>query len=174
MSADTKTSVTTQIHEVYIKAAPQAIWDAITSPEWTAKYAYRGRVEYDLRPGGKFRAFATKAMVDFGLPEVLIDGEVIESDAPKKLVQTYRFLFNDALKSEGFTRLTYEISPTRSGFCRLTVTHELEGAPMLASIVAAPFAETGSGGWNWILNDLKTLLETGAPMSSMMFQEEGC
>ena len=49
MSTDTKTSVTTQIHEIYIKAAPQKIWDAITSPEWTAKYAYQGRVEYDLR-----------------------------------------------------------------------------------------------------------------------------
>ena len=44
MSTDTKTSVTTQIHEIYIKAAAQKIWDAITSPEWTAKYAYQGRV----------------------------------------------------------------------------------------------------------------------------------
>ena len=53
MSTDTKTSVTTQIHEIYIKAAAQKIWDAITSPEWTAKYAYQGRVEYQTcAPGG--------------------------------------------------------------------------------------------------------------------------
>ena len=38
MPADTKASVTTQVYEVYIRAAPQAIWDAITSPEWTVKY----------------------------------------------------------------------------------------------------------------------------------------
>ena len=38
----TKTSVTTQIHEVYIRATPQAIWEAITSPEWTVKYGYKG------------------------------------------------------------------------------------------------------------------------------------
>ena len=51
MSAtDTKTSVTTQVHEIYIRATPQAIWDAITSPEWTQKYGYRGRAEYELRP----------------------------------------------------------------------------------------------------------------------------
>ena len=44
MSADTKAGVTTQVYEVYIKTTPQAIWDAITSPEWTVKYAYRGAV----------------------------------------------------------------------------------------------------------------------------------
>ena len=164
MSTDTKTSVTTQIHEIYIKAAAQKIWDAITSPEWTARYAYQGRVEYDLRPGGKFRAFATAPMRAMGVPEVVIDGEVIESDPPRKLVQTYRFLFNDAMKSEGFTRITWEIVPTQSGFCRLTVTHELEGAPIMASMVASQFSEMGTGGWAWILSDMKSLLETGSAM----------
>ena len=32
MSPDTKTGVTTQVHEIYIQAAPQAIWDAISKP----------------------------------------------------------------------------------------------------------------------------------------------
>ena len=105
----TKTSVTTQIHEIYIKATPQAIWDAITTPEWTAKYGYRGLVDYDLRPGGGYKARANAEMMAFGLPEVAVDGEVVLSDPPKKLVQTYRFLFNDAHKAEGFTRLTWEI-----------------------------------------------------------------
>jgi uncharacterized protein YndB with AHSA1/START domain len=157
----TKTSVTTQIHEVYIKATPQAIWDAITTPEWTAKYGYRGVAEYDLRPGGVYRGRATPEMVSFGVPEVAIDGEVVECDPPRKLVQTYRFLFNDAMKAEGFTRLTWEIEPTQSGFSR----HELEGAPIMASMVASKFSEMGTGGWTWILSDLKTLLETGAAMA---------
>ncbi len=161
---DTKTSVTTQIHEVYIRATPQAIWDAITTPEWTAKYGYRGLAEYDLRPGGTYCGRATPEMVSFGIPDVAIDGEVVECDPPRKLVQTYRFLFNDAMKAEGFTRLTWEIEPTQSGFSRLTVTHELEGAPIMASMVASKFSEMGTGGWSWILSDLKTLLETGAAM----------
>jgi uncharacterized protein YndB with AHSA1/START domain len=161
---DTKTSVTTQIYEIYIKATPQAIWDAITTPEWSAKYAYRGLVEYDLRPGGAYRAHATPEMVSFGIPEVAVDGEVVESDPPRKLVQTYRFLFSDAMKAEGFTRLTWEIEPTQSGFSRLTVTHELPGAPTMAAMVASKFSEEGTGGWSWILSDLKTLLETGAAM----------
>jgi uncharacterized protein YndB with AHSA1/START domain len=165
MAADTKASMTTQVHEVYIKAAPQAIWDAITSPEWTTKYAYKGKVEYDLRPGGKYRAFATPDMIQFGMPEVVVDGEVIESDPPRKLVQTYRFLFNDETKSEGFTRLTWEIVPTQSGFTRLTVTHELGGAPIMAGMVASQFSEMGAGGWAWILSDLKSILETGSAMA---------
>ena len=161
---DTKTSVTTQIHEIYIRATPEAIWDAITKPEWTAKYGYRGLSEYDLRPGGRFVARSAPEMVAAGLPEVAIDGEVVESDPPRKLVQTYRFLFSDEMKAEGFTRLTYEIEPTQSGFTRLTVTHELEGAPLMAAMVANRFTEEGGGGWAWILSDLKSVLETGSAM----------
>ncbi len=68
------------------------------------------------------------------------------------------------MKSEGFTRLTWEIAETQSGFCRLTVTHELGGAPIMAQLVGSPFSEMGTGGWSWILSDLKSLLETGKPM----------
>ena len=47
MATESKTSIaTTQVYEVYIKASPHAIWDAITSPEWTVKYGYQGAVEY--------------------------------------------------------------------------------------------------------------------------------
>jgi uncharacterized protein YndB with AHSA1/START domain len=162
----TQTGMTTQIHEIYIRATPQAIWEAITTPEWTAKYGYGGLVDYDLKPKGKFVARASAALKAAGVPEVAIDGEVIEASPPRKLVQTYRFLFNDAMKSEGFTKLTWEIEPTQSGFCRLTVTHELAGAPIMAQMVASRFSEMGAGGWNWILSDLKSLLETGKAMGN--------
>ena len=53
MATESKAGITTtQVYEVYIKATPQAIWEAITSPEWTVKYGYQGAVEYELRPGG--------------------------------------------------------------------------------------------------------------------------
>ena len=164
MATDTKAGVTTQVYEVYIKATPQTIWEAITSPEWTQKYGYRGRADYDLRPGGAYRAHATPDMIKFGLPEVVVDGEVIEATPPRKLVQTYRFLFQPANEAEGFTRVTWEIEPTASGFSRLTVTHELEGAPIMAAMVASQFSEQGAGGWAWILSDLKSLIETGKTM----------
>ncbi len=158
-------SATTQIHEIYIKATPQAIWDAITKSEWTERYGYRGRVSYDLKKGGAFKAHATAQMVAMGMPDVIIDGEVIEADPPRKLVQTYRFLFNDDTRAEGFTRVTYEIEQVSKGFCRLSVTHELDGAPGMAAMVGSKFSEMGTGGWGWILSDLKSLLETGATLA---------
>jgi len=156
--------MTTQMYEVYIRATAQAIWDAITSPEWTTKYAYRGAAEYELRPGGAYRAHATPQMRTFGLPDVVVDGVVEEADPPRKLVHTYRFLFSDANKAEGFTRVTWEIEKVAAGFCRLTVTHELENAPITAGMVSSKFSEQGTGGWAWILSDMKTLLETGSSM----------
>lgn len=84
----TETKVTTQVYRVYIKAAPEAIWDAITKPEWTRKYGYQGIAEYDLRPGGTFRSLAPPEMQAMGMPEVVVDGEVIEADPPRKLVPT--------------------------------------------------------------------------------------
>ena len=158
------TKITTQVYEIYIKATPQAIWDSITKPEWTERYGYRGRVEYDLRKGGTFRAFSTAQMRAMGMAEVVIDGEVVEADPPNKLVQTYRMLFSDEMKSEGFTRITWEIAAAAQGFTRLTVTHDLEGAPIMAGMVGSKFSEMGAGGWSWILSDLKSLLETGTTL----------
>ncbi len=62
MSTTTASTVTTQVYRVYIKATPQAIWDAITKPEWSERYGFGGRVEIDLRPGGVYRVPTTEAM----------------------------------------------------------------------------------------------------------------
>lgn len=167
MSTQAQAGLTTQVFEIYINASAQAVWTAITDPEWNAKYGYRAPSHYELRPGGKYQAKANEQMQAMGLPEVIIDGEVIESKPPSKLVQTYRWLFNAEHKAEGFTRITWEVVPTEGGFTRLTVTHELEGAPMMAAAVKSKFNLQGGGGWNWILSDLKSLLETGKIMGTM-------
>lgn len=165
MATQSKAGIaTTQVYEVYIKATPQAIWEAITSPEWTVRYGYQGAVEYELRRGGAYRAHSTAPMQAMGIPDVVIDGTVEEVDPPKKLVHTYRFLFSPEMKAEGFTRVTWEIEKVSAGFSRLTVIHELEGAPIMASMVASRFSEMGTGGWAWILSDLKSVLETGSSM----------
>ena len=156
---------TTQVYRIYIKATPEAIWDAITKPEWTSRYGYGGRAEYDLRPGGAFKVHATPEDLEAGTPDILVDGEVVEADPPHRLVQTWRLTMDEGLKDEGFTRLTYEIDPIDGGSTRLTVTHELEHAPGLAAMVGGEQEHTGAGGgWAWVLSDLKTLLESGAPL----------
>jgi hypothetical protein len=99
------------------------------------------------------------------VPDVIIDGEVVEADAPRKLVQTWRMLMEPSLAAEGFTRLTTEIEPVRGGVTRLTVTHDLNGAPGLAALVAGQHESQGAGGgWSEVLSGLKTLLETGAQL----------
>jgi uncharacterized protein YndB with AHSA1/START domain len=159
-------TTTTQVYRVYIKATPEAIWDAITKPEWTERYGYAARVEYDLRPGGAYRAYPGEEMAKFeGVPDVIVDGEVIESDPPRRLVQTWRMLMDPELQSEGFTTLTHEIEPIEGGATKLTVIHELENAPRLAAMVAgAHEAEGAGGGWAWVLSGLKTVLETGSEL----------
>jgi uncharacterized protein YndB with AHSA1/START domain len=173
MMTDTETRVTTQVYRVYIEAPAQAIWDAVTKPEWTRRYGYGAPVEYDLRPGGRFRAFSTDAMraarAEIGVaetPDVIGDGEVLESDPPRLLVQTWRMLMDPDVEAEGFTRLTYEIAETGHGVAKLTVTHELEGAPRLALFLAGAMEDMGAGGgWSWVLSDLKSLLESGSRMA---------
>ncbi|HXY72635.1 MAG TPA: SRPBCC family protein [Actinomycetota bacterium] len=167
----TETAVTTQVYRVYIKATPQAIWDAITKPEWSARYGYGGRADFDLRPGGVAREFASDAMkrageeMGYPTPDVIVDGEVIEADPPHRLVRTWRMMMDPELMAEGFTRLTYEISAGKGGVSKLTVIHELDGAPKLARLVSGDReAEGAGGGWNWVLSDLKTLLESGSSM----------
>jgi uncharacterized protein YndB with AHSA1/START domain len=105
-------------------------------------------------------------MQRMGLPEVIIDGEVLESVPPRRLVHTYRWLFTAESKQEGFTKVTYEIEQTPAGFSRLTVIHDLAGAPTMAEAVKSKFNLEGGGGWNWILSDLKSLIETGKVMSA--------
>lgn len=161
------TTATTQVHRIYINAKPEAVWDAITSPEWNGRYGYGARAEYDLRPGGAHRAYASAEMIEAGkqmgfeTPEVIVDGEVIECDPPHRLVQTWRMLMDPGTAEEGFTRLTYEIDEVPSGVTRLTVIHDLAHAPKTAQMVSGSDEAGAGGGWAWVLSDLKTLLETG-------------
>jgi uncharacterized protein YndB with AHSA1/START domain len=165
MTTMTETNVTTQVYRVYIKATPQAIWDAITQPEWTERFGYGGRSEYELRPGGTYRGWTSEAMRAHGAPDLAVDGEVVEADPPHRLVQTFRMLMDADMAAEGFTRLTYEISERDGGLSRLTVVHELEGAPRLATLMAGEMEDRGAGGgWSFVLSGLKTLLETGEPL----------
>lgn len=163
---------TTQVYKVYIKATPEAIWDAITKPEWTQRYGYTGLADYDLRPGGAYQVRPTEEFraaaeaQGFPIPDVVVDGEVIEADPPHRLVTTFRMLMDPEMAAEGFTRITHEISQSQEGVCSLTVIHELAGAPKLAAMVRGEGEAEGAGGGHaWVLSDLKSLLETGKPLA---------
>jgi uncharacterized protein YndB with AHSA1/START domain len=154
-----------QTHRIFIQATPMQIWDALTRPGWTQQYGYRAPAQYEMRPGGAYRAFASVTMKMRGICGVIIDGEVLEADPPRRLVQTWHVLFDAGTRAERETRLTWEIEKGSGGVSTLTLTHDLAGAPNTAALVEGRHTAV-SGGWAWILSDLKTLLETGRPLAA--------
>ena len=133
-----------KVYEIYIRTTPERLWEAITDPEIRSKYTFGARVESDWKPGSR---------LEMGAPGVglLGEGEVLESDPPNKLVHTMTALWSDDVKSEGASRVTWEIVPVGDSCC-LTITHDQlrEGAN-----------DQLYGGWPMILSGLKTWLETG-------------
>jgi uncharacterized protein YndB with AHSA1/START domain len=167
----TERATTTQVHRVYIRATPQRIWQAITDPEWNGRYGYSAPAEYELRAGGTYRSFATdemkRASAEMGwpCPDVIVDGEVVEADPPRRLVVTWRMLMDPGLAAEGFTKVTWEIKDMKTGGVKLTVSHDVTDAPGIGAMIEGVGEDEGAGGgWAWVLSDLKSLLETGAPL----------
>jgi len=94
---------------------------------------------------------------------VVVEGEVVEADAPRRLEQTWNPLFDPQISPEPATRVTFELEPVNADVTKLTLTHDREGAPATAAIVGGSTPEAG-GGWSFVLSDLKTLLETGSAL----------
>jgi uncharacterized protein YndB with AHSA1/START domain len=141
---------TTQIYQVFIRATPEEIWDAITKPEFTERYFHGARIEFTESHG---RSLGPDGSV-WG------DGPVFEYDPPRKLSHEWRSLYDPELAEEEASRVTWEIEAQDGGYSKLTVTHdELEGAPKTAASVSG-------AGWMFVLSGLKTLLETGRPLAS--------
>jgi uncharacterized protein YndB with AHSA1/START domain len=134
-----------KVFEIYIKTTPERLWEAITDPEMRSKYQFGSRYSADLRPGS--RVEMTRPDND----ELLGEGENLEVNPPRRLVQSMRALWGEDVKREGTSRITWEIEPVGDS-CRLVVTHDQlrEGAN-----------DQLYGGWPMILSGLKTLLETG-------------
>jgi len=86
------------------------------------------------------------------------------TDLAGVLVQTWNALFGPPVTDEPSTRLTYAITPAGNGATKVTMTHELDGAPVTAGLVNGD-DEMGGGGWAFVLSDLKSLLETGKSLA---------
>ena len=147
MSTMTKTTV--QVYQLFIKASPEQIWEAIVDPELTSKYFYGSRVT--ITPEGRVST-SPDGSESWG------DSEVLEWDPPRKLVHGWQSAYDPELASEATSRVTWELEPQDGGMTKLTLVHDqLEGAPKTAESVA--------GGWMLVLSGLKTLLETGKPLA---------
>lgn len=134
-----------KVFEIYIRTTPERLWEAITTPEIRSKYHFGCTIESDFTAGSRFE------MAHPGAEGLLGEGENLDVDPPRRLVQTMRALWGPDVIAEGTSRVTWEIEQVGDS-CRLTVTHDRlrDGAN-----------EELFGGWPMILSGLKTWLETG-------------
>lgn len=139
----------TQVYQVFIKAAPDRIWEAITTPELSRRYFHGARIEIT----------AERYVARGPNGEIWGDGPVLEFDPPRRLVHEWSSMYDPELAAEKPSRVTWEIEPQEGGYCKLTATHDrLEGAPKTAKNVSGP-------GWMFVLCGLKTLMETGSSLT---------
>jgi len=139
-----------KVFEIYIKTTPERLWEAITDSEMRSKYHFGVRITSDWTQGSRYETAHPASAAILG------EGENLEVDPPRRLVQSMRALWDDDVKREGTSRVTREIEPIGDS-CRLTVTHDQlrDGAN-----------EQLYGGWMMILSGLKTLLETGERLTT--------
>jgi len=140
-----------KVFEIYIRTTPERLWHAITDPEARRKFQFGNTIKSDWTPGSHFE------MTNPGAPGMVLgEGENLEIDPPRRLVQTMVALWGDDVKSEGTSRVTWEIEPVGDS-CRLIVTHDQlrDGAN-----------DQLYGGWPMILSGLKTWLETGEVLTT--------
>lgn len=141
-----------KVFEIYIKTTPERLWEAITNPQMRRKYTFGLLVTSDWTVGSRYEGRSgesTKA--GFAPHSAIIEGENLDVDPPRKLVQSFRALWSDDVKGEGTSRVTWEIEPIGDS-CRLTVIHDQLRENANAELY---------GGWPMVLSGLKTLLETG-------------
>jgi uncharacterized protein YndB with AHSA1/START domain len=135
-----------KIYEIYIRTTPERLWEAITDGDIRRKYNFGVRIDSDWTPGSRWEMNNTNFADGVGA-----EGENLEVDPPRRLVQSFRALWHDGVKSEGISRVTYEIEPVGDS-CRLTLTHDQLREDANSELY---------GGWPMILSGLKTWLETG-------------
>lgn len=137
-----------KVFEIYIKTTPARLWKALTDTEMRRKYTFGAEVTSDWTPASRYHG------VGHGAP--IFEGENLELDPPRRLVQSFRALWGEDVKSEGTSRVTWEIEPVGDS-CLLKVTHDQLREDANTQLY---------GGWPMVLSGIKTLLETGEMLTT--------
>ncbi|MEX2237626.1 MAG: SRPBCC family protein [Dehalococcoidia bacterium] len=137
------------VFQVEIAATPEQIWEAMVNPEQTTGYFHETAfTATELRPGGSYSYRSGDGVS-------VLTGEILEVDPPRRLVTTFSAQWDDGIRAEPPSRVTWEIEE-RGDLCLVTVLHDqLERSPITYESVV--------GGWPDILVGLKNFVETGVP-----------
>ena len=142
------------IYVTYIETTPEKLWEALTSSEFSKRYWFGTELRSDWKVGSPLALVTNGTTTD--------DGKILEVDSPRRLAYTFHHVLNDQMRDEKPTKVTFDIEQ-HGKFVKLTLTHEgfAGGSKLLHGI---------SKGWPAILSSLKSLLETGKPLSVKMEQ----
>jgi uncharacterized protein YndB with AHSA1/START domain len=139
------------IYEIYIKATPEEVWQAIIDPELTVQYFHRTAIESAFGKGDGYRY----VMAD-GVPA--IQGVIEEIEPNRRLLMTFQFLAQSGI-DEPPSRLEWVLTPAGDA-TRVTLRHtDLFKSPQTWESVRM--------GWVEVIDGLKTLLETGSPLGTI-------
>ncbi len=140
-------AVTRHQYRIYIKAPIEQVWNALLDPAFTRRYFHGTAFEDAPVQGQPYRT----SIVD-GSPAV--DGVIEVLEPPHRLVQTWHTLYDPALAAEPASRVEWTLSVAGEGLTQLDLIHgDLALSPLTWANV--------KHGWVWILDGLKTLIETG-------------
>ncbi len=153
-------AITRHQYRIFIKAPIEQVWNALLDPTFTRRYFHGTAFDQTPVEGQPYRT-----STDNGRPAV--DGTIETLQAPHRLVQTWHVLYDAAMEAEPPSRVEWTLAEAGDGLTRLDVIHgDLARSPLT-------WAHTKAG-WQWILDGLKTLLETGEalPAASVTFPDE--
>jgi uncharacterized protein YndB with AHSA1/START domain len=140
------------VYVIYIRTTLEKLWDALLEPEFQRTYWFGTTQESEWKPGAAWKmVYPDGTITD--------SGEIMEIEKPKHILIRWRNEFRPELRAEGYSVCRIELEQA-DGAVRLTIRHEIDkpGARLIDAV---------SGGWPKILSSLKSLLETGAPLSDI-------
>lgn len=147
------------VYVTYIAATPEQVWQALTDPAFTRQYFGGLAADVEPRTGGAFRLLYPDGRVH-------IVGKVIDWSPPRRFACTWIVEGMEEFAELPACLVTYEIE--RSGeSTRLTMT-EAHDWDIPDAILAG-----GASGWPAILSSLKSVLETGKPLTVAMSMPDG-
>jgi len=137
----------TFVYVSYIRTTPQKLWSALTEVEFMKQYWFGMHCESQWRAGSAWKMVSG----DGGITDA---GEIVEAEAPRRMVIRWRHEKMPELKAEGDSLCTIELEPSGAAV-KLSITHTIEREP-------SKFIAAVSNGWPGIISNLKSLLETGS------------
>jgi uncharacterized protein YndB with AHSA1/START domain len=140
-------AITKHVYQIFIKATPEAVWEAIVEPSWTRRYFHGTAFDSPPVKGEPYRT-----TIADGRPAV--DGVIEELDPPNRLVMTWHVLYDAAMSEEPPSRVEWIVESMGEGLTRLRLEHgDLGLSPLTWANV--------KDGWVYVLDGLKTAIETG-------------